>query len=35
MFSRSATTVVGVLLLTVVLWATAELWDVAYQRWFG
>jgi hypothetical protein len=35
MFSRSATTVVGLLLLTVVMWATYQLWDVAVARWFG
>jgi hypothetical protein len=35
MFSRSATTVVGFLLLTVVIWATSQLWEVAVARWFG
>jgi len=35
MFSRTATTVVGFLLLTVVMWATYQLWGVASERWFG
>ena len=35
MFSRTATSVVGFLLLTVVMWATYQLWDVALARWFG
>jgi hypothetical protein len=34
MFSRTATTVVGFLLLTVVMLATYQLWDVALARWF-
>jgi len=35
MFSRSATTVVGLLLLTVVMSAAYQLWDIAIARWFG
>ena len=35
MFSRTATPVVGFLLLTAVMWATYQLWDVAFARWFG
>ncbi len=35
MFSRTATSVVGFLLLAVLMWATYQIWDVAFARWFS